>query len=771
MCTCMLCSLREKFGDLNLVHNNDDGYTSQFSYFRLYFQIRQKHYSESSPTFSPVILSEPKTLPEFIKKYSDSLPRTALVTTGYLDDNSTLEISCYEILRIDSLHTVSVVLATNANKEPLPPIPMTEEMRFSLLYDPNNNTAEAIKGFVFSGVRNLLSTVQLPKVVCAVDDWNGDFVAISRGEILVFNEKCLPRRSNATSGLVTFSVSKMVDKFLPKECTGNFSTDPMLIQMSLQNMIAHITNPFPCKVYTPLQRAVLTLVGSDIIQNVNFSLFDICRGEFVPSMMQLTLNQTVIELALIEDPSSTIESSVALPKKQPVCGNYGNINAGYGDTPPPLPPKNTTTLQPTTAPKTHGCQSQLIAEATKATSVHTPQLPLQSLPHKPMHMAGKRTKSLPQASADNDANVYEDVLCMHETGTKATSRESLVQEDSRSCVCSTDASGRSTSEQCNPLVQTEKTSVKGKEPKKLQKSKAVSAGACPKRWHSFCAIEKKGAGNAPIPGYHTASKPLSLKLFISLYFSRLPVSIHICTNASLVPGSEYLDVIALENKQVVLAEDSARKQVDIPLVSTENFSLLYYPAESEGFQDPVQGSTFNSVSDLLKLKNAPKVIRVTRSWSDEVAENEILIVRSTLLREDAQKGFLAFSVSSQSEKFISKSCQAYYSTAAALLGMPMLELIQHVPAFLPCRVCRVRWSGETPKCYPNDIITLKEVFTAPVLRCVPIGQRRSSTSPSVHIPISACGVEVVVLTEVQEESTSATKSTVRHLFLSIPCNA
>ncbi|KAL5479445.1 hypothetical protein EMCRGX_G022969 [Ephydatia muelleri] len=283
-------------------------------------ESRQKHCSESSPTFSPVILSEPKTLPEFIKKYSDSLPRTALVTTGYLDDNSTLEISCYEILRIDSLHTVSVVLATNAKKEPLPPIPMTEEMRFSLLYDPNNNTAEAIKGFVFSGVRNLLSTVQLPKVVCAVDDWNGDFVAISRGEILVFNEKCLPRRSNATSGLVTFSVSKMVDKFLPKECTGNFSTDPMLIQMSLQNMIAHITNPFPCKVYTPLQRAVLTLVGSDIIQNVNFSLFDICRGEFVPSMMQLTLNQTVIELALIDDPSSTIQSSVALPKKQPVCG-------------------------------------------------------------------------------------------------------------------------------------------------------------------------------------------------------------------------------------------------------------------------------------------------------------------------------------------------------------------------------------------------------------------------------------------------------------------
>ena len=731
-----------------------------------------------------MILSEPKQLPEFIETYYDSLPCTALVMSGYSDDSNTLDISCNEILRIESLHTIPVVLATSMDDDPLPPIPLhtipvvlatsmdddplppipliTEQMLFSLLYDPNDNRVEAMKGFVFGDVSSLLSAVQPPKVVCVLEDWNGDLVRVSRGEILVINKNCLNRSNANSSGLATFSISNMIEKFLPKACTRNFSTDPTLIQMSLQNIVAYIKNPFPCKVYTqkPLHHAnskVIKLVDSNVIQKVNFATYDLSCGKFVPSLIQLTLNQTAIELALIEDPQ-TLQPLVVQPEMQQECAIYSDIDAdfkssGPGDTLPPLPPKDTKTPPRATARKT-GCQPMPIAEApNEITSVQQCPLP----PCKPMIVAGKKAKSLPKAFPDLDT--CGDVLPMHQTGKKATLHE--VQEDSQRYVRSTDASRRYTSiEQFNPSIETEKTSIKMKETKTSHKSKA---GAGPKRWYSFVSIGRK-AGNTPIPGYLTVSKPLSLKRFISLYSSRFPVSIHVCTNASLVSASEYLDAIAIENNQVVLAEDSTRKQVDIPLVSTEKFSLLHCPAEA----DPLLGSTFNSVSDLLRLVNVPKVICVTRSWSNEVAENEILIIQSILLTDDQKRGFLSFSTSSQSEKFISRSCRAYFSTAATLLGLPMLQLVQHVPDFLPCRVCRVRCNGEMQKCCPNDVITLKEVLFAPVLECVPICQRERSIPTSVHIPISLCGVDVVVLKKVNEESTLVTKINVcQYCFLFI----
>ena len=252
-------------------------------------------------SFKFVIVSEPQSLPDFVKAHAKMFPVTALVTSGYQSDDGDVEISSNTIMHIYSLHNTPVVLAMNENR-PLPPIPLTTEIPFSVLYNPNNDMIEAMQGFVFGDVSSLLSMAHPPKVICVTKEWAGDSTIICKGEILVINKRFVPG-PHVAAGIVTISISKMVEKFLPGKCAGYFSTDPKLIQMSLMNIFLHISDPFPLMVYTPKPikhtvSPIIHLVSCDVIDYFAYRI----EGKFES---QLPVHLPDIKLCLIADSRET----------------------------------------------------------------------------------------------------------------------------------------------------------------------------------------------------------------------------------------------------------------------------------------------------------------------------------------------------------------------------------------------------------------------------------------------------------------------------------
>ena len=861
-------------------------------------------------SLTPIVLSEPQTLPDFVKAHANTFPLTALVTSGYQSDDGDVEISCNEVLHIHSLHTTPVILAMNENR-PIPPIPLTTETPFSVVYNPNNDRKKAMQGFVFSDVSSLLSLPHPPKVVCVTKKWTGDSTTISKGEILVINKHIVPG-PHVAAGIVTFSISKMVEKFLPEECDGYFSTTPKLIQMSLENIFAYISIPFPSEVYTQqllehLISGFLYLTGCDIIQYLVYSSKD---GEIESGKLPVHLPD--VKLCLIMDstlPKSIRSMDVNQNEPTDVCDALKGAESMDHQTPklpPRLPPKaiprnnllimpkdssamtpRHTAIQPPMEnqppplpPKQkHKVQSSHIAKATYSTKqvisssnsdqqdggdfgvsrtcsiiqrlktsdqfnnpsnyeeilVQDEKLPACAPNAIQPDSSGSFKHSCPRRHVGALPNIsdeaYEPVMIepgmgIHYQKNKSSSVPINTRDDTSSVASSTrqthDFKAKSQTlhhhhqwspDQTSPLpsrlnpgglLGNEKTAADNMA--SLKSPTSPSARVKPglslisANNGSLSALQRMMSnehllypmGDVPPPRpppyrpdpvvrtlaskpqgkslkyyqdasitaeYCKLSEPLTLNQFVSQYSDQLPVSIHVTAAAGLISGPKYLYVTALKNKEVVIAEDYTGKQLEVLLMSSKRFALLYGQTNIEDMKGTLQGQTLNGVSDFLKLKNAPKVFCVTKSWKDSVMsidENEILIVQSAQ-REGVKKGIVVFSVLTRTLKFLPRVCTAHFSTNAVLLGLPMVDLIGYVPNLFPCSVCSVIY-GNTPKCYPVDVITLKEVATTSVLECVPMCKGLDNTQEAtvLSIPVGLPTVEVVIIEKLRDSNAGLT---------------
>ena len=834
---------------------------------------------------APITLSEPQMLPEFVKAHAKSFPLTALVTSGYQSDDGDVVINSNKILYIHSLHTTPVILAMNENR-PIPPIPLTTETPFSVVYNPNNDRKKAMQGFVFSDVSSLLSLAHPPKVVCVTKEWTGDSTTISKGEILVINKRFVPG-PHVVAGIVTFSISKMVEKFLPEECDGLFSTTPKLIQMSLENIFAYISNPFPSEVYTQqllehLISGFLYLTGCDIIQ---YLIYSSNEGEMESG--QLPVHLPGVKLCLIMDlafskliRSMDLKSSNVIDKLSGCNGNQ-SMNHHSIMQPPPLPPKSVTRNRSFTMPMD---SSAMIPSHTAILSpLQRQPPPLPSKQKHNVHYPSCHTPNIVQATCttqqvivssksnehgsedtglstkwgsigrpltseqfhdpsdtlvqmkqhplyEHDRLVQKDeetaVVIESETGLQlegsryphASSLQIKTRDDTTIAFLSATPSNHSkATSQSLHQWSTNLTSQFHNSPShggNLLIHKTAASNVCMYKSPVVTSLLQPGApetsrtspnisnigmygetlpipiidGRPPLPlpvisdqallaskpqeeplkyqqdgmvsvgvqqpiiieGYHQVSGPLTIDQFVSQYSDQLPVSIHLTTAASFMSGQKCLDVIALKRQEVAKGEDYIGKQIEIQLMSPKRFSLLY---------GTLQGYTVKGVSDFLKLKSSPKVVCVTRSWKNRVMsidKNEILIIQ-ILQREGVKKGIVTFSIRTRSLKFLPRECTAHFSTNASLLGLPMVDLIGHIPNLFPCKVCSVK-SGNMPKYYPNDVITLKEVAVTFMLECVPIHKSLDSTQDSsvLCIPAGLPCVEVVVLEKVTEPNAGLT---------------
>ena len=239
---------------------------------------------------------------EFLELYSTSLPLKIEIETGYFGETSRQTLSAQDSFYIHYSKCCSVVTAKRPNRADFN-IPLNSDITFSILYDPYDNLDEAVKGFDFPKVSDIITLENLPKVICCTCEWKDGTISLGKGEILVVLEVVKGLKTNIW--LQVFSLQTNTNKLLPMECEAHFSTNPYCIPLHLLEIYNCVPNAFPCKV-----RVNKADSSKESLRNLPSSLvFTLLKKT---SEVTLVASSTTAKSSYIEIPSSlsSVEVSV-----------------------------------------------------------------------------------------------------------------------------------------------------------------------------------------------------------------------------------------------------------------------------------------------------------------------------------------------------------------------------------------------------------------------------------------------------------------------------
>ena len=179
---------------------------------------------------------------EFYEQYKDSLPVKAKTSCNSPSADGHI-INIVSILQDDL-----VELHMEENCDKYYTVIKNGFVQYALLYDPNSNLQEAIKGTTFDTVEALMSLPSLPQFVCTTKTHTGDTSesSVTKGELLVLHKLSQSRASffktESIKTLVVYSVSTKRKKKLLPNCAGAFTTKPYLIKLPLVEIYQLVPN-------------------------------------------------------------------------------------------------------------------------------------------------------------------------------------------------------------------------------------------------------------------------------------------------------------------------------------------------------------------------------------------------------------------------------------------------------------------------------------------------------------------------------------------------
>ena len=185
------------------------------------------------------------TLREVVQKYSNSFPIRIRVLQGYCSEDSEVNISTDDMYNIHFVKHTKVVTIRDEDGVTYS-LPLGSAMKFGLIYNPSSNLDEALSGYDFERVSNIMAAPIFPKIIRATKSVHNsdDKSALEEGELLVIHHvhKTLLK---GRKGLKVFSLLTKSEKILLDDCCGHFSTKPSLVQLNLPEIVQYIPSPFP----------------------------------------------------------------------------------------------------------------------------------------------------------------------------------------------------------------------------------------------------------------------------------------------------------------------------------------------------------------------------------------------------------------------------------------------------------------------------------------------------------------------------------------------
>ena len=191
------------------------------------------------------------TVKEFASQFTEKLPMQVYVSKGIYGMEDKYSLSTDDICNIHFIRRRELVQIEDKDRQLELSVPLNSAIKFGIVYNPQSNENEAMKGYLFPNISDLLSLgyCSLPKIVCACQfhDPERPLSEPSR-EIMVIKEVILPDNPDEFRKLRVFSTTTLRERILDENVYGHFSTRPSFMQLYLPEILKYVSNPFPCQV-------------------------------------------------------------------------------------------------------------------------------------------------------------------------------------------------------------------------------------------------------------------------------------------------------------------------------------------------------------------------------------------------------------------------------------------------------------------------------------------------------------------------------------------
>lgn len=230
------------------------------------------------------------TLYELDQQYSSSLPLVIMSISGYYGRNSDIQLSNLEMIYVHLRKTTDVVTVLGDSRLS---IPINSGYRFSLI--------QQSEAYFYNGVKKLAKATPVPKVVSCMKAWSKGSTVLEENELLVL------KGYEGDKKLQAFSISSNTTKTLPFACNVQFTTDPNLVPMYLSDIIAHVPDPFPCKVLIHASEEVVALIGTRYItlaKNISETTL-LCSSPSTNATFELPVDLPDVLVSVVETVNET----------------------------------------------------------------------------------------------------------------------------------------------------------------------------------------------------------------------------------------------------------------------------------------------------------------------------------------------------------------------------------------------------------------------------------------------------------------------------------
>lgn len=182
---------------------------------------------------------------QFLSKHRDVLPLQVRVSKGYYGNSDRTSVSEGDTFNIHFIKNTKVICMVDGGGGEFK-IALNSGIEFGILFDPNDKRDEAVSGYVYEKVSDLLQVKVLPKVVRASVAWHGGGPesTVEKNELLILKGW---KRKISSKSLKAYNPVTKQKKELPENCVGKFSTKSYDTRLFLSDIIDHVVHPLPCK--------------------------------------------------------------------------------------------------------------------------------------------------------------------------------------------------------------------------------------------------------------------------------------------------------------------------------------------------------------------------------------------------------------------------------------------------------------------------------------------------------------------------------------------
>ncbi len=195
---------------------------------------------------SAVPTGEKYTIAKFATQYRQNFPTKFAVAKGFYGPSEDLKFSEGDRFRAHSVKqsTVVNVQYDNGVREN---IPASSSIPFAILFDPHSNTQEAMKGYRFEKISELMKLPVLPLVLWSRKSYHGSGPesSVSTNELLIVRR--VKTRLVGRQQLKVYSHTQKKEKTLYTTCVGSFSTKPREVCLFLSDILKNMPDIFPCR--------------------------------------------------------------------------------------------------------------------------------------------------------------------------------------------------------------------------------------------------------------------------------------------------------------------------------------------------------------------------------------------------------------------------------------------------------------------------------------------------------------------------------------------